>query len=171
MTDAHVLVVDDEPELQELVRYNLAKAGYDVSCAGSGEEDDDLTKPFSPRVLLARVKAALRRSGSTPDLGAGMILYEEIHIHPGHREVRVGADVVHLTPTEFNMLHMLSQRPGWVFTRYQIVDHARGNDAGITERSVDVHMTALRRKRGSAGAAIEIVRGIGYRLRPPSERV
>jgi two-component system phosphate regulon response regulator PhoB len=100
-----------------------------------------------------------------PDLESGIIQYEEVRIHPGHREVRVGADAVHLTPTEFNILHMLAQRPGWVFTRYQIVDRARGNDAGVTERSVDVHITALRRKLGPAGAAIETIRGIGYRLR------
>lgn len=230
MADAHVLVVDDEPELQELVRYNLSKAGYQVSCASSGEQalsaiqdhlpdlvvldvllpgidgldvcktlkqnsqtfaipiimltarseeadivtglelgaDDYLTKPFSPRVLLARVKAALRRSGSLHDLEAGIIQYEEMRIHPGHREVRVGTNAVHLPPTEFNILHMLAQRPGWVFTRYQIVDRARGNDAGVTERSVDVHITALRRKLGPAGAAIETIRGIGYRLRNPS---
>jgi two-component system, OmpR family, alkaline phosphatase synthesis response regulator PhoP len=98
-------------------------------------------------------------------LEAGLIRCEEMHIHPGHREVRVGPDLVYLTPTEFNILHMLAQRPGWVFTRYQIVDRARGHDAGVTERSVDVHITALRRKLGTAGTAIETIRGIGYRLR------
>ena len=140
-------------------------ADSDVVSTLDAGADDYLTKPFSPRVLLARIKAALRRSGNTPELEAGVIQHEEIRIHPGHREVRVGPDVVHLTPTEFNILHMLAQRPGWVFTRYQIVDRARGNDAGVTERSVDVHITALRRKLGAAGAAIETMRGIGYRLR------
>jgi two-component system, OmpR family, alkaline phosphatase synthesis response regulator PhoP len=229
MADAHILVVDDELELQELVRYNLVKAGYRVTCVGCGEEaltqvhtqqpdllildlllpgidgldvcktlkrdphtiaipiimltarseeadivtglelgaDDYLTKPFSPRVLLARVKAALRRSAGMPEAETGVIAYEDVRIHPGHREVRVGTRPVQLTPTEFNILHMLAQRPGWVFTRYQIVDRARGNDAGVTERSVDVHITALRRKLGDAGAVIETIRGIGYRLRTP----
>jgi two-component system, OmpR family, alkaline phosphatase synthesis response regulator PhoP len=229
MADAHILVVDDELELQELVRYNLVKAGYRVTCVGCGEEaltqvhtqppnllildlllpgidgldvcktlkrdphtiaipiimltakseeadivtglelgaDDYLTKPFSPRVLLARVKAALRRSAGMPEAETMVIAYEDVRIHPGHRDVRVGTRPIQLTPTEFNILHMLAQRPGWVFTRYQIVDRARGNDAGVTERSVDVHITALRRKLGDAGAAIETIRGIGYRLRTP----
>jgi two-component system phosphate regulon response regulator PhoB len=229
MADAHILVVDDELELQELVRYNLVKAGYRVTCVGCGEEaldqvhtqppdllildlllpgidgldvckmlkrdphtiaipiimltarseeadivtglelgaDDYLTKPFSLRVLLARVKAALRRSAGMPEAETMVIAYEDVRIHPGHRDVRVGTRPIQLTPTEFNILHMLAQRPGWVFTRYQIVDRARGNDAGVTERSVDVHITALRRKLGHAGAAIETIRGIGYRLRTP----
>jgi two-component system phosphate regulon response regulator PhoB len=229
MADAHILVVDDELELQELVRYNLVKAGYRVTCVGCGEEalaqvrtqppdllildlllpgidgldvckmlkrdphtiaipiimltarseeadivtglelgaDDYLTKPFSLRVLLARVKAALRRSTGMPEAETMVIAYEDVRIHPGHRDVRVGTRPIQLTPTEFNILHMLAQRPGWVFTRYQIVDRARGNDAGVTERSVDVHITALRRKLGHAGAAIETIRGIGYRLRTP----
>jgi two-component system phosphate regulon response regulator PhoB len=97
----------------------------------------------------------------------GVIAYEDVRIHPGHRDVRVGTQPIQLTPKEFNILHMLAQRPGWVFTRYQIVDRARGNDAGVMERSVDVHITALRRKLGNAGAAIETIRGIGYRLRTP----
>ena len=229
MADAHILVVDDELELQELVRYHLVKAGYRVTCVGCGEEaltqvhlqpqellildlllpgidgldvcktlkrdpytmaipiimltarseetdivtglelgaDDYLTKPFSPRVLLARVKAALRRSVGMLETETGVIAYENVRIHPGHRDVRVGTRPVQLTPTEFNILYMLAQRPGWVFTRYQIVDRARGSDAGVTERSVDVHITALRRKLGDAGTAIETIRGIGYRLRTP----
>jgi two-component system phosphate regulon response regulator PhoB len=123
--------------------------------------DDYLTKPFSPRVLLARVKVALRRSVGMPEAETGLIAYEDVRIHPGHREVRVGMRPIQLTSTEFNILYILAQRPGWVFTRYQIVDRARGNNAGVTERSVDVHITALRRKLGDAGAAIETIRGIG----------
>jgi two-component system alkaline phosphatase synthesis response regulator PhoP len=127
--------------------------------------DDYLTKPFSPRVLLARVKAVLRRQHIDTDTRAGVVVQGELIIHPGHHEVRIGEQPVRLTPTEFGMLHMLAQRPGWVFTRYQIVDEVRGDDAGVTERSVDVHIAALRRKLGEYGDVVETIRGVGYRLR------
>jgi two-component system alkaline phosphatase synthesis response regulator PhoP len=127
--------------------------------------DDYLTKPFSPRILLARVKAVLRRQHVDAESRTGVVVQGELVIHPGRHEVRVGEQPVRLTPTEFRMLHMLAQRPGWVFTRYQIVDAVRGDDAGVTERSVDVHIAALRRKLGQHGDVVETIRGVGYRLR------
>jgi len=127
--------------------------------------DDYLTKPFSPRVLLARVKAVLRRKSTELDDAVGRLMYGSLVIHPGHHEVRADGQPVRLTPTEFRILQLLAQRPGWVFSRYQIVDSARGDDAGVTERSVDVHIAALRRKLGLHGKDIETVRGVGYRLR------
>lgn len=222
-----VLVVDDEPDLLELARYNLTQIGYDVACVASGEEalahvrshqpdlvildlllpgvdgwevckilkrdprtatipimmltarseeadmvtglelgaDDYLTKPFSPRVLLARVKAALRRRQSEQAAEQSAISRGDLVIYPGYYTVRVHEHPVRLTPTEFRILHLLAQRPGWVFSRYQIVDNVRGTDVSVTERSVDVHIAALRRKLGDSSEVIETVRGVGYRFK------
>jgi two-component system, OmpR family, alkaline phosphatase synthesis response regulator PhoP len=227
MGQSHILVVDDEPDLLELVHYTLTRAGYQVGCVKSGEEaltqvqtrppdlivldlllpgmdgleicqrlkrnqqtaaipivmltakseeadvvtglelgaDDYLTKPFSPRVLAARVKAVLRRQQVLEEREAEVIVRGDLVIHSGHHQVRLSNRPIPLTPTEFRILQLLAQRPGWVFSRYQIVDGARGDDAGVTERSVDVHIAALRRKLGTQAAIIETVRGVGYRLR------
>jgi len=125
--------------------------------------DDYLPKPFSPRVLTARVKALLRRSAAVPAENAPLRVHE-IEVHPGRREVTVGGAPVNLTFTEFNILHCLAQRPGWVFTRDQILDAARGDDYHVTSRTVDVQMVNLRKKLGPAGRRVETVRGVGYRL-------
>src|SRR6266498_1653702 len=221
-----VLVVDDEPDLLELVHYNLAKAGYDVACVMSGEEalahvrssppdlivldvllpgldgleickalrrnpttagipivmltarsedadvvaglelgaDDYLTKPFSPRVLLARIRAVLRRQHTEPVAEDAVIHHHGLMLHPGRHEVLAQGQPVLLTPTEFRVLHLLGRRPGWVFTRNQIIAAAQGEDVSVTERSVDVHIVSLRRKLGPVGDAIETIRGVGYRL-------
>ena len=127
--------------------------------------DDYVTKPFSPRVLLARVKAVLRRGKTSPTEAEGILKIHDIMIHPGRREVRVEGKAVSLTFTEFGILHHLAQRPGWVFTRFQIVDAIRGDDYPVTDRSVDVQIVGLRKKLGPAGAHIETVRGVGYRFR------
>ena len=127
--------------------------------------DDYVTKPFSPRVLAARVKAVLRRHEREPTSETDVIRAGDMTIHPGRHEVTVGDEPVDLTPTEFDLLHLLARRPGWVFTRYQIVDHIRGKDYPVTDRSVDVHVAGLRRKLGSCGDYIETVRGVGYKFR------
>ena len=226
MGKKHVLVVEDEEDILELVGYNLAKEGYQVTKAASGEEalrlaqarvpnlivldlmlpgmdglevcrrlkresrtqhipvviltakgeepdivaglelgaDDYVTKPFSPRVLLARIGAVLRRPEQA-DTGPEKILtFENLAIHPGRREVRVDGELVDLTYTEFGVLHLLARRPGWVFTRYQIVDAIRGEHYAVTERAVDVQIVGLRKKLGEAGARIKTVRGVGYKF-------
>jgi two-component system phosphate regulon response regulator PhoB len=127
--------------------------------------DDYITKPFSPSVLLARVKAVLRRSKSRPLSETESVHVHEIIVDPGRHIVTVGGDRVSLTLTEFRMLHALARRPGWVFTRYQLVEASRGEDAEVTDRSVDVHIVSLRRKLGAAGERIETVRGVGYRFK------
>jgi two-component system alkaline phosphatase synthesis response regulator PhoP len=86
-------------------------------------------------------------------------------IHPGRHEVLVGGKPVELTFTEFGILNYLARRPGWVFTRSQIVDEVRGDDYFVTDRSVDVQIVGLRKKLGPAGKYIETVRGVGYRFR------
>lgn len=226
-----VLVVDDEEDILELVKYNLEKEGYTVVCVATGEDAlaatrmkapdvlvldlmlpgvdglevcrrlkgdlttrqipiimltakgseadivtglelgaaDYVTKPFSPRVLTARVKAVLRRGLETAD-GEAAVRVNDIVIHPGRHQVLVDDMPVQLTVTEFRILLYLARRPGWVFTRQQIVDAAQGDDVYVpdryvTDRSVDVHIVSLRRKLGKAGASIETVRGVGYRLR------
>ncbi len=127
--------------------------------------DDYITKPFSPRVLTARVRAALRRRRVEPPTGDSVFRTREISIDLGRHEVRVANQPVELTATEFNILHFLALRAGLVFTRGQIIDAVKGSDYPVTERSVDVQIVNLRRKLGDAGDDIETVRGVGYRLK------
>ncbi len=230
MARESVLVVDDERDILELVKYNLDKEGYQVTVVATGEDalaatrtkmpdmvvldlmlpgvdglevcrrlksdaktrnipiimltakgteadvvaglelgaSDYLTKPFSPRVLTARIKAVLRRGLEVAD-DEVTIHIKEITIRPGRHQVQVKGQPVELTATEFRIILFLAKRPGWVFTRQQIVDAAQGdevfvNDRYVTDRSVDVHIVSLRRKLGACGAYIETVRGVGYRL-------
>ena len=227
MKKKHILVVDDEEDILELVRYHLDREGYVVACAATGEEalklasktpldllvldlmlpgmdglevarhlkeepntrnlpvvmltakgeesdvvtglelgaDDYVTKPFSPRVLIARIKAVLRRNEQTPPDETAVIQLHNLVIHPGRREVLVDGQPAALTFTEFGILAYLARRPGWVFTRSQIVDAVRGDDYPVTDRSVDVQVVGLRRKLGDAGQLIETVRGVGYRFK------
>jgi two-component system phosphate regulon response regulator PhoB len=128
--------------------------------------DDYVVKPFSPKVLIARIRNVLRRTQSgTEESPDAAVNHHGIHIHPGRREVNAGGQPAELTFTEFNILLFLARRPGWVFTRSQIVDYVRGNDYHVTERSVDVHILGLRKKLGDFGDVIETVRGVGYRFK------
>jgi two-component system alkaline phosphatase synthesis response regulator PhoP len=227
MAQEKILVVDDEEDILELLRFNLSREGYKVSCAASGEEalklvqseipslivldlmlpgidglevtrrlrndpnaktipivmltakgeeadivtglelgaDDYITKPFSPRILVARVRAVLRRQVIGPVEETSAFQIHDLVIHPGRHEVLVSGEPVELTFTEFAILNYLARRPGWVFTRYQIVDAVRGEDYPVTDRSVDVQIVGLRRKLGPAGRFIETVRGVGYRFK------
>ena len=129
--------------------------------------DDYVTKPFSPRVLLARVKAALRRleRGEEKEPDDGSIRIHGISIDASRYKVNVDGQDVTLTITEFKVLQLLAQQPGRVFTRYQIVDAVHGEDYPVTDRSVDVQIVGLRKKLGDAGKCIETVRGVGYRFK------
>jgi two-component system, OmpR family, alkaline phosphatase synthesis response regulator PhoP len=226
MAREKILIVDDEEDVLELLRYNLDKNGYKVESADSGEEavsktrgllpdlvvldlmlpgidglevcrilkgdaktrhipvvmltakgeesdivtglelgaDDYVTKPFSPRVLIARIKKLLSRARQ-PASGEGVIKIHDLVINPERHEVMVKNKPVDLTNTEFNILCTLARRPGMVFSRYQIVDAIHGSDYLVTERAVDVQIVSLRRKLGQAGRDIETVRGVGYRFR------
>ena len=223
-----VLIIEDEEDIRELVRYNLARERYEILEAETGEEgfklaaqhkpnlilldlmlpgkdgmeicrelkrsddtrdipvvmmtargeesdvvaglelgaDDYVVKPFSPKVLVARVKAVLRRDSSeaVPSADEVIKIYDLV-IHPGRHEVTVNNEPVTLTASEFAILQFLARRPGWVFTRYQIVDAVHGEDYPVTERSVDVQIVGLRKKLKKVGEYIETVRGIGYRFR------
>jgi two-component system, OmpR family, alkaline phosphatase synthesis response regulator PhoP len=226
MSRDKILVVDDEEDILELVRYNLVREGYTVVCAASGEAalqsaasdpmdliildlmlpgidglevarrlkqhpgtkdtpivmltakgeeadivtglelgaDDYVTKPFSPRILIARIKAVIRRRSGIAEPESEVLAIRELSIHTGRRHVTAAGKSLDLTYTQFQVLHLLARRPGWVFTRSQIVDAVRGDDYPVTDRSVDVQIVGLRKKLGSLGKYIETVRGVGYRF-------
>ncbi len=127
--------------------------------------DDYVTKPFSPRILLARVQAVLRRREAEAVEKTTTVQVHDLVMHPGRHEARVHGKPVDLTFTEFRVLHCLARRPGWVFTRSQIVDTVRGAGYAVTDRAVDVQIVGLRKKLGTCGHYIETVRGVGYRLK------
>lgn len=131
--------------------------------------DDYMTKPFSIKILLARIQTVLRRHGEEEQLNpTEKIVRGELEIDPGRNSVKVAGDSVELTYTEFRVLVALASRPGWVFTRYQIVNAVRGEDYAVTDRAVDVQIAGLRKKLGVCGSYIETVRGVGYRFRDTS---
>ena len=130
--------------------------------------DDYVTKPFSVKVLIQRIRALLRRRDTDPDA-------TEIVEHLGvridrirHRAVAEG-QILDLTPTEFRLLECLLRQPGRAFTRADLMDAAIGADAVVLERTIDVHVKSLRSKLGDSGPLIETVRGVGYRLRESRE--
>jgi len=227
MANEHILVVDDEEDILELVEYNLVKSGYRVTSVINGEDalsaartqkpdvivldlmlpgidgfevckilkndadlshvpiimltakgedadqvtglelgaDDYVTKPFSPRVLTARIRTALRRKSQKTAAEEETINIGDINISPGRHQVAVQDEPVDLTHTEFRLLYFLAKRPGWVFSRDQIIDEVHGSDYAVTDRSVDVLVSGLRKKLGPSGNLIETVRGVGYRLK------
>jgi two-component system phosphate regulon response regulator PhoB len=125
--------------------------------------EDFITKPFSPRVVLARVKAVLRRRG-TASSGRIRLAGHEVVIDPARHAVTVDGETVELTLTQYRLLQYLAARPGFVRSRDQIVSAVRGENAVLSSRAVDVHVAALRQKLGRYGSMIETVRGVGYRL-------
>ncbi len=233
MGKVNVLVVEDEADIQQLVSYNLIRAGFHVTCADTGEEalerlrteqidcvlldlnlpgisglevcsamrkvelniqrslpiimltakgeeedvvaglecgaDDYITKPFSPKVLVARIRAVIKRSfadqSEEDDTRKSVIIVDGLEIDKGRHEVRLHGAEILLTTTEFSILSLLAAKPGWVFTRQQIIDFARGYDFLITPRAIDVQIFGLRKKLSDYGKMIETVRGIGYRYR------
>jgi two-component system, OmpR family, alkaline phosphatase synthesis response regulator PhoP len=229
MSKAQILIVEDDPDIRELLAYNLGKEGYLILQAGSsesalelmeaqlpdlilldvmlpgmdgleflgklksgqtsskvpvilvsakGEEtdvvaglelgaEDYVTKPFSPRVLLARVRTALRRrsrTDSTQPLPQG-IKVGSLSLDAARHETLLDGTRLDLSATEFAILEVLARSPGRVFTRSQIIDSVRGHDYPVTDRSVDVQILAIRKKLGTKGDLVETVRGVGYRLR------
>jgi two-component system phosphate regulon response regulator PhoB len=227
MSREHVLAVDDEEDILELVRYNLEKAGFQVTTVLTGEKalkaartdhpdivlldlmlpglnghevcrqlkshpgthgipivmltakgeesdvvtglelgaEDYIIKPFSPKVLVARLNAVLRRHRQpAPDHEAAISVHG-ITIDPGRYEVTLNGAPVVLTHTEFRLLHHLARRPGWVFTRDQLIEFSRGEEVFVSDRTIDVHVASLRKKLGEASGCIETIRGVGYRFK------
>ncbi len=127
--------------------------------------DDYITKPFSPRVLLARVKAVLRRNKYEEPEETRILKIHDLVIDSARHEVLVEGVPKALTASEFKILYFLARRPGWVFTRDQIISSIRGDDYPVTDRSVDVQIVGLRKKLGESGAYIQSVRVVGYRFK------
>ena len=127
--------------------------------------DDYITKPFSMKVLIARVRAVLRRRREPPAEKNALIRIHDVEINPGRHEVLLEGKPVEMTFSELRILHLLASRPGWVMTREQIVDAVRGEDYAVTDRAVDVQIVGIRRKLGSRADYIETVRGVGYRFK------
>ncbi len=128
--------------------------------------DDYITKPFSPKILTARIRAVLRRIAALEEVPEDEkeLSRGPLHMNSARRSVTLNGQELDLTCSEFNILYHLAKRPGWVFTRNQIVNAIRGDDYPVTERAIDVQIVGLRRKMGEFGELIETVRGIGYRF-------
>ena len=127
--------------------------------------DDYITKPFSPRILIARIKTGLRREKQKGvENNHQTVRLHDIMIDPGKHKVFLEGKELDLTYSEFKLLQIFVQRPGWVFSRFQIVEALRGDDYPVTERAVDVQIVGLRKKLGKYGKMIETVRGVGYRF-------
>lgn len=127
---------------------------------------DYICKPFNIRVLLARVRACLRKSNpSLSDDARPVVTYRALEINPGLHTVKLHGAPIDLTATEFRLLYFLAEYPGRVYTREQIIDAVRGDDYAVTDRAVDVQVAGLRKKLGDFGEFVETVRGVGYRLR------
>jgi two-component system phosphate regulon response regulator PhoB len=127
--------------------------------------DDYVTKPFSPKILVARVRAVLRRSHGTKSDVKGKIVVHELVIDPSHFQATLADRPLNLTKDEFYLLCFLARHPGWVFTRYQIVNGIKGENYIVSERTIDVRIAGLRKKLGIFSDYIETVRGVGYRFK------
>ncbi len=158
--------IKDDAATKELPIIMLTAKGEenDIIKGLESGADDYITKPFSPKVLIARVKTVLRRQENTPYNKDLVINLGKIYIHPAKHEVLLNNRPLKLTSAEFKVLHLLASKPGWVLTRYNIIDEIRGEDYAVTDRSVDVLMVGLRKKLGDFGSYVETVRGVGYRF-------
>lgn len=229
MSKERIMIVEDEETIQELLKYNLQREGFQVPvCCDNGEDalenavtyqpdlilldlmlpginglsvcrklksedatrnipiimltakseesdiviglelgaDDYLTKPFSPKVLIARIRAVLRRIAALEEVPEEEkeLLRGPLRMNASRRSATLNGELLDLTCSEFNILYHLAKRPGWVFTRNQIVNAIRGDDYPVTERAIDVQIVGLRKKLGDSGHLIDTVRGIGYRF-------
>jgi two-component system phosphate regulon response regulator PhoB len=229
MAKEKILVIEDEEDIRELIKYNLRKEGFEnLAFAETGEDglrlansfkpdivlldlmlpgvdglsvcrklknnpetakitvimltakseetdviiglemgaDDYVPKPFSPKILVARIKAALRRrTESQESASSGEIVNRgTLVLNKGKREASLDGKPIVLTFSEFELLYFLARRPGWVYTRNQIVNAIKGDDYPVTERSIDVQVVGLRKKLGDVGKLIETVRGVGYKF-------
>ncbi len=228
MGHEHILVVEDEADLREVMAYNLRREGFQVRPAADGETglryaltdkpdlilldlmlpdmdglevcrrvrgapaiagtpiimvtakgeesdvvlglgvgaDDYMTKPFSVKELVARVKAVLRRGHLAPEgEDRRAVRSGPLEVDPARHEVRVDGEIVRFTAAEFRLLHYLACRPGRVYERDTLLRYALGDDALRLERNIDVHVRAIRKKLGRHRDLIETVRGVGYKFR------
>ena len=228
MSGAHIVVVEDESDILEVLSYNLRREGFEVSSSlngvqgleliqqqlpdlvlldlmlpgidgleicrrlrsnsasqhipivmvtAKGEEsdvvlglgigaDDYLVKPFSPKELIARVKAVLRRASAGAEAaGEQRVLIDGLDIDTSKYKVALNGEEIKFTATEFRLLHYLASHPGRVFSREQLLDRGFSNDAIVVDRNIDVHIRAIRKKLGDDQSFIETIRGVGYRFK------
>jgi len=223
-----IVIVEDEPDILDVLSYNLKREGYDVATSQNGAQgldliqrlkpnlvlldlmlpgmdgldvcrnlknsrstanipvimltakgeesdvvlglgigaDDYIPKPFSPKELVARVKAVMRRAGQKDDLPLDLVIeFEQLRIDASKHKVMVGDKVIKLTATEFRLLYYLASHPGRVYSREQLLDQAFGGDVVVVDRNIDVHIRAIRKKLESDQKFIETIRGVGYRFK------
>jgi len=228
MSKKKIVIIEDEPDILEVLSYNLQREGFEVYSAtngtlglslvnkevpdlilldlmlpgmdgieicsaikndpatqntlvimvtAKGEEsdivlglgvgaDDYITKPFSPKELVARVKAVLRRGVLVENSNQQeKVEVGDLSIDTSKYEVSVGDKKIHLTATEFRLLHYLACYPGRVFSREQLLSRAMGDDVVVVDRNIDVHIRGIRKKMDVDPPMIETIRGVGYRLR------
>ena len=127
--------------------------------------NDYVTKPFSPKVLIARIRALLRRAVDKESPGTAPIKFGEMIIDRGRHQVKISGRDIQLTMTEFQLLLIFARKPGWVYSRAQLIDDLREGHYVITDRAIDVQIANLRKKLGPYGDYIETVRGIGYKMK------
>ena len=226
MATERILVIEDEPDIGEVIQYNLSREGYWVSVITDGDEahdrvlrdspdlvlldlmlpgadgleicrrlkedhvtrsipvimvtakgeesdivlglgmgaDDYVPKPFSPRELVARVRAVLRRGTLKVDAPSKPIVRHGVTIDAGRHQVKIDGKNIPFTATEFRLLHFLASNPGRTFTRDQLLSRVIGESATVTDRNIDVHVRGVRKKLESYRDLIETVRGVGYRF-------
>lgn len=127
--------------------------------------DDYITKPFSFKILFARIKSVLRRKKTKESSNKDPVNLYGVKIDPQTRQVIINDNELKLTFTEFQILYLLASHPGWVFTRYQIINKIRSDNNSVTDRSVDFQIVGLRKKMNNLGKLIETIRGVGYRFK------
>lgn len=232
MKPERILIIEDEPDIGEVIEYNLAREGFRVTVVADGDEgyrrilkespdlvlldlmlpgmdglevcrrlkedpvtrvipmimvsakgeesdvvlglgmgaDDYIPKPFSPKELVARVRAVLRRSRSGAQVAVSeRVTRNGLTVDASRHEVVVAGERVDFTATQFRLLHFLASNPGRIFTRDQLLSRVIGEAATVTDRNIDVHVRAVRKKLGEHRNVIETVRGVGYRFRDDSE--
>lgn len=226
MGRSKIVVIEDEPDIVEVMCYNLQREGYQVSSTTRGDEglelvrnqspslvildlmlpgmdglsvcqqiksdpltrstpiiivsakgeesdvviglglgaDDYIAKPFSPREMLARVKAVLRRGPLQEEQQKDRIVARDLVIDPSRHEVRAAGELVKLTATEFKLIHQLASQPGRAYTREQLLNRVVGEGVVVVDRNIDVHIRSVRKKLGELGEMIQTIRGVGYRF-------
>ena len=228
MHQNQIVIVEDEPDILDVLSYNLKREGFVVASSQDGAEgleliqqtrpdlvlldlmlpgmdgleicrqlkkleptqnipvimvtakgeesdvvlglgigaDDYIVKPFSPKELIARVRAVLRRAATNRSETAKQIIeFGELHIDVTKHKVIANEQEIKLTATEFRLLHYLASHPGRVYSREQLLDHAFGHDTIVVDRNIDVHIRAIRKKIESDQSFIETIRGVGYRFK------
>jgi len=224
----HIIVIEDEKDILDVLEYNLKREGFRVSTSSDGKAglnmvrqdkpdlvlldimlpeidgleicrilknesstraipiimvtakeeesdvvlglglgaDDYVTKPFSPKELIARIKAMLRRSNETDKTGSSSVItLGPLQIDPEKYSVKLSNQTLNLTRTEFRILYKLTSQPGRVFSREQLMQDAMGEHVVVSDRNIDVHIRAIRKSLGEHQKLVETVRNVGYRLK------